>query len=264
MLGRMSLEEWKASRRAAWGSAPFERITHQLDPIHEHLIASLRPQPGERWLDVATGTGAVAVRAARAGARVRGVDFALELLATARRLAESEGLDIQFDEGDAESLPYADESFDVVSSSVGAIFAPDHERVAAELARVLVPLGRFGLAAWRPDPGWAFLDEFRPPAPAEAGDPDAWGREEYVRELLGDAFELTFEEGDCPLTGESPAAVWDLVSSSVGPMKTLVESLDPARRDALRQAEISHLEHFEDSDGVRRPQAYVIVIGRRR
>ena len=260
----MSLEEWKASRRAAWGSAPFERITHQLDPIHEHLILSLRPQRGERWLDVATGTGAVAVRAARAGARVTGVDFAPELLATARQLAESEGLDIQFDEGDAESLPYEDKSFDVVSSSVGAIFAPDHERVAAELARVLRPGGRLGLAAWRPDPGWSFLDEFRPPAPPEAGDPDAWGRDDYVRELLEDAFELSFEEGDCPLLGDSPAAVWELVSSSVGPVKTLVESLDSARRNALRQAEIEHLEHYRDGGGVRRPQAYLIVIGRKR
>jgi SAM-dependent methyltransferase len=264
MLGGMSLKEWKASRRAAWGSAPFERIAHQLDPIHEHLIVSLRPRPGERWLDVATGTGAVAVRAARAGARVTGVDFAPELLATARQLAASEGLEIQFDEGDAENLRYEDHSFDVVSSSVGAIFAPDQRRVAAELARVLPPGGSLGLAAWRPDPGWSFLDEFRPPAPAEVGDPDAWGREEHVRELLGDAFELSFEDGDCPLRGESPAAVWDLVSSSVGPMKTLVESLDPAQRDALRQAEIEHLEHYQGGNGVRRPQAYLIVIGRRR
>jgi len=260
----MSLEQWKAERSAAWGSAPFERIAHQLAPIHEHLVARLAPRPADRWLDVATGTGAVAVFAARTGARVTGLDFATELLATARRLARTEGLDIHFDHGDAEELPYEDESFDVVSSSVGLIFAPDHEAVAAELARVLPAGGRLGFSAWRPDPEWDFLNEFRPSAPAEAGDPDDWGRDDYVRELLGDAFELYFEEGDCPLVGPSPMAVWELVTSSVGPMKTLVENLDSHQRDALRQAELEHLEQYSDGDGVRRPQPYVLVTGKRR
>jgi SAM-dependent methyltransferase len=264
MLRSMSLEAWKANRSAAWSSAPFERIAHVLAPMHEHLVARLAPRSGDRWLDVATGTGAVAVFAARAGARVTGLDFAVELLDTARSSARTEGLDIQFDYGDAELLPYEDESFDVVSSSVGLIFAPDHEAVAAELARVLPAGGRLGFSAWRPDPGWDFLNEFRPSAPAEAGDSDDWGRDDYVRRLLEDAFELHFEEGDCPLVGSSPTAIWELVTSSVGPMKTLVENLDSHRRDALRQAELEHLERYSDRDGVRRPQAYVLVTGKRR
>jgi len=232
--------------------------------MHEHLVARLAPRSGDRWLDVATGTGAVAVSAARAGVRVKGLDFAAELLATARRLARSEGLDIQFDYGDAELLPYEDESFDVVSSSVGLIFAPDHKAVASELARVLPAGGRLGFSAWRPDPGWDFLNQLRPSAPEEAGDSDDWGRDDYVRALLEDAFELHFEEGDCPLVGASPMAVWELVASSVGPMKTLVENLDAHRRDALRQAELEHLEQYRDGTGVRRPQTYVLVTGKRR
>jgi SAM-dependent methyltransferase len=264
MLCPMALEAWKAERSAAWGSAPFERITHQLVPMHEHLVSSLDPRPGERWLDVATGTGAVALMAARAGARVTGLDFASELLETARRSADSEALEIRFDHGDAERLPYGDGSFDVVSSSVGLIFAPDHAAVAAELARVLRPGGRLGIAAWRPDPDWSFLAEFRPPAPEGAGDSDDWGREAYVRELLDDTFELSFEEGDCPLVGVSPEAVWELVSTSVGPMKKLVETLDKERREALRRAELDHLEQHRDGEGVRRPQAYLLVVGRRR
>jgi SAM-dependent methyltransferase len=264
MLRGMSLETWKTERSAAWGSAPFDRIVHQLAPMHEHLVASLAPRAGERWLDVATGTGAVALRAARAGAKVTGLDFAPELLETAARLAAAEGLDISFDRGDAERLPYEDECFDVVSSSVGVIFAPDHVAAAAELARVLPSGGRLGIAAWRPDPRWSFLADFRPSPPDEAGDSDDWGREEHAQALLGDAFELRFEEGDCPLVGEAPEAVWELVSSSVGPMKTLVATLDDERREALRQAELEHLREFEDGNGVHRPQAYLLVLGERR
>ena len=232
--------------------------------MHEHLVMSLAPRRRERWLDVATGTGAVALRAARAGAKVTGLDFAPELLETAAGLAAEEGLDISFDRGDAERMPYEDGSFDVVSSSVGLIFAPDHAATAAELARVLPSGGRLGIAAWRPDPGWSFLAEFRPSPPIEAGDSDDWGREEYVQGLLGDAFELRFEEGDCPLVGESPEAVWELVSSSVGPMKALVEALGDDRREALRRAELEHLREFDDGNGVHRPQAYLVVLGERR
>jgi SAM-dependent methyltransferase len=260
----MALEQWKAERSAAWGSAPFERIAHQLAPIHEHLISRLEPRPGDRWLDVATGTGAVALLAARAGATVTGLDFAPELLETARRLALRDGLEIRFDRGDAEQLPYLNEAFDVVSSSVGAIFAPNHEAVASELARVLSPGGRLGLVAWRPDSEWDFLNEFRPPVPSEAADPDDWGREEHAAGLLGESFELRFEEGDCPLVGESPEAVWDLVTSSVGPMRKLVESLEPPRRDELRRAELEHLDRYRDGEGIRRPQAYLLILGRRR
>jgi SAM-dependent methyltransferase len=260
----MSLGAWKAERSAAWGSAPFERITHQLAPMHEHLVARLAPGQGERWLDVATGTGAVALLAARAGARVTGIDFAGELLDTARELAATEGLDVHFDHGDAERLPYEDESFDVVSSAVGLIFAPDHEAVAAELVRVLRPGGRLGIAAWRPDPDWDFLEEFRPRAPEGAGESDDWGRDAYVSELLGSAFELSFEEGDCPLVGTSPEAIWELVSTSVGPMKKLVETLDDERREALRRSELDHLSEYKTREGVNRPQAYVLVIGERR
>jgi SAM-dependent methyltransferase len=260
----MSLETWKAERSAAWGSAPFDRVAHQLAPMHERLVTSLAPRPGERWLDVATGTGAVAQRAARAGAKVTGLDFAPELLETAVGLAAEEGLNISFDRGDAERMPYEDESFDVVSSSVGLIFAPDNAATAAELARVLPSGGRVGIAAWRPDPGWSFLAEFRPSPPDEAGDSDDWGREEYVQALLGDAFELRFEEGDCPLVGASPEAVWELVSSSVGPIKTLVETLTDERREALRRAELEHLREFDDGKGVHRPQAYLLVLGERR
>lgn len=261
----MAFDEWKAERSAAWSSAPFERAVHLLEPIHSDLIARLGPQPGERWLDVATGTGEIARRAARAGADVTGLDFAPALLETARKRAAEEGVAIQFDLGDAEALPYADGSFDVVVSSVGAIFAPDHDAVARELARVARGGGRLGVAAWRPGSELAGLvDGFRLPGPEAAGNPDDWGREEYARELLGAAFELDFAEGDCPLVGESGEAIWQLVTTSVGPMRGLVAQLEPARLDELHRLEVELLERYRDDGGISFPQPYLLTLGRRR
>src|SRR5215218_4361506 len=129
-----------------WGSAPWERVAVTMATIHDRLITSLGPGAGERWLDVATGTGAVAVRAARAGARVTALDLAPPLIETARRLAGQEGLAIDFDVGDAEALPYADASFDVVSSAHGVVFAPDQ-------------CGGRARAGARVSPGWPLGDD---------------------------------------------------------------------------------------------------------
>src|SRR5687768_12840387 len=132
-------EELKAKQSVMWGNGPYERITDLLTESQEGLVAALKPQAGERWLDVATGTGAVARMAARAGAEVTGLDLAPDLIETARRQTEAEGLSIHFDVGDAEALPYEDGSFDVVVSTFGVMFAPDHAAVARELARVTRP-----------------------------------------------------------------------------------------------------------------------------
>src|SRR5438552_14546748 len=115
----MPFDELKARQAEVWGSAPWERVTSLLAPVHEHLISALAPRPGVCWLDLATGTGAVALRAARAGADVTGLDLAPRLIETARRLAAAEGLTVRFDAGDAEELPYGPASFDVVSSAMG-------------------------------------------------------------------------------------------------------------------------------------------------
>src|SRR5215208_2093096 len=178
-----------------WGSAPWERVAVTMATIHDRLITSLGPGAGERWLDVATGTGAVAFRAARAGARVTGLDLAPPLIETARRLAGQEGLAIDFDVGDAIALPYPDASFDVVSSAHGVVFAPDHAAVGRELARVCRPGGRLGMTAWRTgEAGDAFhklIARFAPPR--EPGPPPgSWGEQAHARALLGDSFELEF------------------------------------------------------------------------
>lgn len=134
-----------------WGSAPWECLALTMADIHDDLVTRLAPRRGERWLDVATGTGAVALRAARSGAEVTAQDIAPRLLDWARSLAAAEGLTVAFDVGDVADLPYADRSFDVVSSAHGVSFAADHEAAAAELARVCRPSGRLGLTDWLPD-----------------------------------------------------------------------------------------------------------------
>lgn len=248
-----------------WGSAPWERVAETLAPLHEHLVEQLSPRTGERWLDAATGTGAVAIRAARAGAQVTGLDLAPRLVETAKRLAAKEGLAIRFEVGDCEHLPYDDASFDVVASAVGVIFAPDHRAVARELARVCRPGGNLGLVSWRPNPEYtAVLEPLRAAPEPGAGDPDEWGREEYVLDLLGDAFELTFVEGRHSLQGESAEAIWRLFTTAHGAFKSRLESLDAHRRAQVHRAFLGYLERYRTAGGISAPDDYLLVLGARR
>jgi SAM-dependent methyltransferase len=264
----MAFEELKQRQSAAWGSAPFERIAEQASNIHDHLVAELAPQPGERWLDVGTGTGAVATRAARAGAKVTGSDLARPLIETAKRLAAEEGLSIDYEVADAERLPYADRSFDVVSSSFGAIFAPDQPAVAGELARVCRPGGRLGLTAWEPTGGIAdfmrTIAPFQPSPPDDAGNPLDWGREDHARALLEDDFELRFAHGNDPQLGDSAEQLWELFVTSFGPLKTLHASLDETRREELRDAYCDFYAAHTTNGRIEAPREYLVILGTRR
>ncbi len=135
----MAFEELTSRHAVMWGSAPFENIADLISDMHLALVERLAPHAGEHWLDLACGAGDVAFHAARAGAIVTGSDLSPTLVETAQRRAEEHGLDLTLEVADCQNLHYADASFDVVSSSVGVIFAPDHERVASELARVCRP-----------------------------------------------------------------------------------------------------------------------------
>ena len=165
----MAFDTLKARQAQAYSSAPFEQLADSAADIHDHLVDALGVSPGERWLDLATGTGAVAFRAVRRGAQVTGQDLASGLITTARRLASQQGVTVRFEVGDCEALPYPDASFDVLSSAQGAVFAPDHAAVAAELARVSRPGGRIGLTAWRP--GGAIAAYFQLQARFQAAPP---------------------------------------------------------------------------------------------
>jgi len=248
---------------AMWGGAEYERIAERLGPVHDALVSALAPRPGERLLDVATGTGEVALRAARAGATVSALDLAPALLERAQANAVAEGLAIAWTEGNAQELPYDAESFDAVASSFGVIFAPDSELAAAELGRVCAPGGRLGITAWLPAAGLhsiysRFFDD-------GGEDPtERWGRRESVSQLLQPWFELAIEERVWRLEGKSPEAVWELISSGAPPIKALLGSLEPGRRDEFRTAMIAYWEEFRTNGAVSEPCGYLLVLGRRR
>jgi ubiquinone/menaquinone biosynthesis C-methylase UbiE len=175
----------KSGMKASWIAGDFGQIATFTAAEGEKFVERIGIAPGARVLDIACGTGNTAIPTARAGASVTGVDIAPNLLSQARLRAASEGLEIQFDEGDAEELPYADESFDVVLSMFGAMFGPRPERVASELVRVCKPGGVIAMANWTPEGfvGKSFqVTAKMVPPPPSVPPPVLWGNEETVRQ----------------------------------------------------------------------------------
>jgi SAM-dependent methyltransferase len=264
----MAFEELKARHGVVWGSGPYERISEHLAIAHDHLLRAVEPQPGERWLDVASGTGEIAVPAAKRGASVTAIDIAPRLIEKARERASEAGVEVVLEVGDAERLPYADAQFDVVVSAFGVMFTPDQRAAADELVRVTRPGGKLALLNWHPSQGVAeffkVMAPYMPPPPAGAGNPFAWGDRDRLFELLGDAFELRYEEGECPQPGSSAEQVWELFTDAYGPTKTLADSLDAERRAALRRDWIAYFDQFRNGAGVSQPRPYVLVLGTRK
>ena len=181
-------DELKAKQQQIWSSGDYNKIAAITVPVSESLVRRADPRPGDRVLDVATGTGHAALAAARRGAHVDGIDYVPALLDIARRRAAAEDLAVDFVEADAEDLPFADGSFDHVLSAIGVMFTADHERAAAELVRVTRPGGRISLASWTPT---GFVGRLlktvgaHVPPPAVAQSPTRWGVADTVRDLLG-------------------------------------------------------------------------------
>ncbi len=249
-----------------WALGDYEQVAQRFAPIHERLMDALSPAAGMRWLDVATGTGEIALRAARAGARVTALDFNDELLQQARAKAHDEQLPIDFVLGDAQSLPFDDEAFDVVSSCFGIIFPPDRDAVAHELARVTRPGGRLGLTAWSPrEDQLELYRRFAPPDVEPPPDHTDWGRDGFAAALLGDAFDLQIDEGIWRLEDESPGTLYDFMTTNAPPGVAFLERLAPERRDEYREAQIAYWQRFADASGrVSEPWRYVLVRGTRR
>ena len=243
-----------------WGGADYERIAQRFAPIHDELVARLAPSPGERWLDVGTGTGEVALRAARAGADVTAIDISEELLEQARAKEGATG--VRWELGDAQSLRFDDSAFDVVVSCFAVIFAEQHA-AAPELGRVCRSGGRLGLTAWRPNEGLhAIYEQFSPsdePDPAER-----WGEEARLEELLGSVFELELEERVWHLKVESPEAAWELMTEAAPPVKKLVSTLEPERVAKFREAMLDRWAGLRTREGVDDARTFLLVIGRRR
>ena len=262
----MAFEELKQRQSVMWGNGPYQRITETIVDIHDMVLERLAPQDGDRFLDLACGTGAVAERAAEAGADVTGIDLAPALIETARERAESLGLSIDYAVGDAENLDVPDASFDKLGSTCGIMFAPDHEAVAGELARVTKPGGRIALANWTPTGGlakmFAVMAPYQPAPPPSS--PFAWGDEARVTELLGEAFELDLEEHVSTLRVPSGEAYWELFSTSYGPTKTLAENLGERREDLHRDWVEFFETNYRENGEIAHTREYLLVQGTRR
>jgi SAM-dependent methyltransferase len=265
----MPFEELKQRQSVMWGNGPYDRVTQTIADIHELVIEQLAPAEGDAFLDLACGTGAIATRAARAGAGVTGLDLAPVLIETAKEHAVDGGLDITYVVGDCENLDFADASFDKAASTCGIMFAPDHEATAGELARVMRPGGRIALANWTLEGGlgrmFGMMAPFQPKPPEGVGSPFAWGNEAHVESLLGDAFDLDFERHVSVYRTESGEEYWEVFSTSYGPTKTLAESLDDAPRDELHRAWVDFFETNYAVDGeIAHDREYLLVLGTRR
>jgi 2-polyprenyl-3-methyl-5-hydroxy-6-metoxy-1,4-benzoquinol methylase len=253
--------------RATWTAGDFGRIAKGYEIGAAELIARLHLQPRERVLDVACGTGNLALPAARAGARVTGIDIAPNLVEQARERAAAEGLAISIDVGNCEELPYPDRSFDTAVSMFGAMFAPRPTRVAAELARVVRAGGRIAMANWT---ATGFIGQMLKtttayvPPPADVPSVLLWGSEDTVRERLGGVTAelrltrrmMTFEY---PF---SPAETVAYFRARYGPTLRAFAALDAERQEALRRdLEQLWTEHNRATDGTTRVESeYLEVI----
>jgi SAM-dependent methyltransferase len=201
------------------------------------LVEACGIAPGQRVLDVGAGTGNVAIRAAEAGAEVVASDLTPENFESGRREARARGVELDWVEADAQALPFDDDSFDVVTSSIGAIFAPDHQLVADELVRVCRPGGTIGMLNFTPriDELFAVFAPYGPSAP-NGPSPGLWGSEEHVRKLFGDRVEsLRFARGAYVERAASPRDYCELYKRTFGPVVALYAGLAdrPERAAAL-------------------------------
>jgi SAM-dependent methyltransferase len=193
--------ELKARHRAMWASGDYPSMVETfLLPLGPRLVDACGIGPGMRVLDVAAGTGNASIPAAERGAEVTASDLTPELFDAGRARAEAAGVELDWVEADAESLPFEDESYDVVMSSIGAMFAPHHQAVADELVRVCRRGGTIGLLSWTPEGmlGALFrtMGPFAPPPPPGAQPPPLWGSEEHLQELFGERVQWRTLERD--------------------------------------------------------------------
>ena len=247
------LTELRDKQQKVWSSGDYNKIAALTVPVSEHLVDHVGVGPTDRVLDVATGTGHVALAAARRSAESAGIDYVPELLEIARRRAEAEDLVVELAEADAERLPYEDASFDAVLSAIGVMFAADHDAAARELVRVTRPGGRIGLASWTPE---GFVGGILRTVGAHVSPPPGaqpatrWGTEEVVADLLGDGVgDVRSVTATVTQRFTDGAAFADLFLTYYGPTFAAAGRLDDQGRAALRADLVAHAESHDRGEG---------------
>ena len=240
----------KQGAHAVWAAGDFAVIARLIEEVGEECADMAAASPGVDLLDVACGSGNVAIPAAVRGARVTGLDLTPELFDAARERAAAAGVEVEWIEGDAEDLPFDDASFDCVTSTFGVQFAPRHEVAAAELVRVCRPGGRIALFNWTLDGmvGQLFdlMASYMPPPPDFASPPALWGDEAHVRRLFdGLGVELTFERRVVEVSFESPEAYVSHFEEWFGPTIMAKRALEPQGKwPELREQYVALVDQF--------------------
>jgi ubiquinone/menaquinone biosynthesis C-methylase UbiE len=260
-----------STARNQWtlGAENYERVSRGIADAIDHAIDRLQVSIETPILDIATGTGLTARKLAERGHTVSGLDIAPSMVTVARTIAADLNVEPSFELGDAEALPLTNASVEAVISTFGLMFAPDQKAVASELARVTKPGAQVVLANWRPDSTvhnmFQIFSAFRPNSHASvAPSPFNWGDKEYINELLGKDFTLTFEDGASWYREPNASAAWATFSNGYGPTISLLKSLSPTEGDQVRKVfEDFHNEYSTDL-GISMPRKYLIVQAIRR
>jgi ubiquinone/menaquinone biosynthesis C-methylase UbiE len=258
----------KQRQQQTWASGDFAVVASKIVLVAEQLVDAADLHAGWRVLDVATGSGNAAIAAARLGCHVVGIDYVPALLERGRERAAAEGIELELLEGDAEALPFPNDSFDAVTSVYGTMFAPDHAGTAAELLRVTRPGGTIALASWTPD---GFIGELlrtvgkHVPPPAGVPAPTLWGTESHLRELFGSGVEsLDVAERTFTWRFESVEEFVDFFRRWYGPTLKAFAALEGSGRDALERDIVALGHRFErlgpGADAVAIPATYTEAV----
>lgn len=249
MSDAVDLSAVRQAQQKTWSEGDFAMVAGMVEMVAEELVEAMDIVPDERVLDVACGSGNGALAAARrAWGNTVGVDFVPALLERGRERAAAERLEVEFVEGDAADLPFGEGEFDVVISIFGAMFAPEHEKTAAELLRVCKPGGRIGMANWVPDGGvgkmFMTIAKHAPPPPGVVP-PALWGTEEHLREVFGDAISgLRVERRKSRQAFRSADHFLDFFRTYFGPTKVAYERVGPEGEAALTADMKAYLEEY--------------------
>ncbi len=259
-------EQLTARQRAVWTAGDWPGFAPRIQEVSDRTVETIGVGKGQDYLDVATGSGNAAEAAARRGARVTGLDLVPELIDAARSRFAEAGLEAEFVVGDAEKLPFDDDSFDRVTSIFGVMFAPRQEAAAAELVRVARPGAIIGVAAWTPtgEIGRMFktLAEQMPPPPPEFVPPAMWGDEDHVRSLFAGAdVELGFDKRMATFEFDSPQQWLEYSEENLGPVVIAKTILEPQGKWEAARAELVELQESsnEADDGSLRNQGEYLL-----
>ncbi len=263
----------KAKHRIMWALGSYSSVAEEVIPtLGQVLVDACGVRSAQRVLDVAAGSGNAAIPAALAGADVVAVDLTPELLDVGRRLAAERGAEVEWKEGDAEALSFADGEFDTVLSCVGVMFAPHHQKTADELVRVTRQGGTVGLVNWTPEgfigQMFAVMRPFAPPPPPGAQPPPLWGQEEHVRELFGDRVtdvDARREKLRVDRFG-SPEEFRDYFKANYGPTIAVYKNIadEPDRVQQLDRELVELAERFATGDRGEMDWEYLLLTAKRR